>query len=72
MKTEKNKTINKETYEQKMSCENCGHNFIEDFPVSIIGIGGILGLFLIMLVSILATAGPIVLVIWVMGKLFFN
>ena len=25
---------NKETYEQKMSCENCGHNFIEDFPVS--------------------------------------
>jgi len=35
-------------------------------------IGGVLGLIGILLFSTLITAGPIILVIWVVWKLFFN
>lgn len=34
--------------------------------------GGIFAAILLVLLSIVATAGPIVLVIWVVWKLFFN
>lgn len=34
--------------------------------------GGILAVFLLVLASVLVTAGPIVLVMWVAWKLFFN
>ena len=34
--------------------------------------GGILGMLFLAFISILVTAGPIILIIWVIWKLFFN
>lgn len=39
---------------------------------SLLTAGGVLGIIVIVLAGILATAGPVVLVIWVVWKLFFN